>query len=74
MKFALFAIFVLAVQAAVGDDCTANGNADCDTGAGETCDTGNGNVCAAAAVESGPSVDPSTGMECSMDGYVNLVQ
>ena len=81
MKFALFAIFALTAQALEGDACAED--AECDTGAGETCDL-NLYECVAAAPEAsdddsddsagGITVDPATGMECTMDGYVALVQ
>ena len=74
MKFALFAIFALVAKAAPGDACADDTECDAD----ETCTVDVWECAAAAAPEDdsngGITVDPATGMECTMDGYVALVQ
>merc|ERR1711881_203038 len=80
MKFALFAVFVIGAKATVGDACADD--SECSADAGETCDTDLAECVAAAddasdADDSGDDavkVDADTGMNCSMDGYVGLVQ
>jgi len=61
-------------EGGMGNYCEAIGycveDVDC---ADSTCDTDN-NVCnEAPAEESSVTTDAATGMECSMDGYVDLV-
>merc|ERR1712139_174568 len=74
MKIALYFALVGMTLAAIGDACASDG----ECGSGEVC--GGSNECEVAPAPAPsnnadtPKVDPSTGMRCSMDGYVNLVR
>merc|ERR1712167_184362 len=78
MKFALFAVFVIGAKAMVGDACSED--ADCENDGVEQCNASSEceNIPADDsgddAADDAVKVDADTGMNCSMDCYVGLVQ
>merc|ERR1712167_320028 len=74
MKFALFAVFVIGAKAMVGDACSED--ADCENDGVEQCNASSEceNIPADDSGDDAVKVDADTGMNCSMDGYVGLVQ
>ena len=68
MKFVIFAALLAIASAAVGDACADD--SECE--AGEVC--GASSECEAAPAEEAEEEIEAVAFECTMDGYVGLVQ